>query len=50
MMKGIEKMAEYVNSHDIEAVQAKIIDVIKIFQYKKSAVNMRSQVQKSQIN
>lgn len=50
MMKGVEKIAEYVNSQDIEAVQTKIIDVIKIFQYKKAAINMRTAATKSAIN
>lgn len=50
MMNGVEKIAEYVNSQDIEAVEVKIIDVIKIFEYKKAAVNMRTQAHKSAIN
>lgn len=50
MMRGVEKIAEYVNSQDIEAVEAKIIDVIKIFEYKKAAINMRAQATKSEIN
>lgn len=50
MMNGVEKIAEYVNSHDIEAVEVKIIDVIKIFEYKKAAINMRTQAHKSAIN
>ena len=50
MMRGVQKIAEYVNSQDIEAVETKIIDVIKIFQYKKAAINMRAQATKSEIN
>lgn len=47
MLKGVERIAEYVNSQDIEAVEAKIVEVVKAFQYKKSAINMRQQTAKS---
>lgn len=50
MMKLIERIAEYVNSNDIEAVEGKIIDIIKIFEYKKAAINMRAAAHKSEIN
>ena len=50
MFKGIKKIAEYVNSHDIEEAETHILDLIKIFEYKKAAVNMRSQAFKSDAN
>jgi len=31
MLKGVERIAEYVNSQDIEAVEAKIVEVVKAF-------------------
>ena len=50
MIKTIKKIAEYVHSRDIEEIEMQILEVLKLFEYKKAAVQMRSQAFKSQIN
>ena len=50
LMKLIKKIAEYVNSNDIEDVEEVIMEVVKLLEYKKAAVNMRSATTKSNIN
>ena len=50
LMKGIKKIAPYVNSSDIEESETHILDIIKILEYKKSAVLIRKQAHASHVN
>jgi hypothetical protein len=50
MMKVVKKFAEYVNKQDIEMVEVTILELVRILEYKKAAINLRNQVYKSEIN
>jgi hypothetical protein len=50
LMKGIKKIAPYVNSSDIEESETHILDLIRIMEYKKSAVLIRKQAHASHVN
>jgi hypothetical protein len=49
IIRGVKRLAAYVNSHDIEAVENKIEELKNVLKHKKSAVNLRGQVGKSEI-
>jgi len=49
-MKAIKKIAGFINSNDIEDIEAEILDVIKILEYKKAAIHVRSQAMASEVN
>lgn len=50
LMKLIKKVAGFVNSNDIEDIEVDILDVIKILEYKKAAIHVRSQAMASEVN
>jgi len=50
LMKLIKKVAAFVNSNDIEDIEVEILDVIKILEYKKAAIHVRSQAMASKVN
>ena len=50
LMRGIKKIAPYVNSRDIEETETHILDIIKILEYKKAAIMIRGQAHASKIN
>lgn len=50
LMKFIKKIAAYIDSQHIEEAEQHILEIIKILEYKKSAINMRNLVTGSIIN
>jgi hypothetical protein len=50
LMKVVKKLAEYVHKQDIEMVEVTILELVRILEYKKAAINLRNQVFKSEIN
>lgn len=50
LLKITKKIAAYIDSQHIEEVEKHILDIIKILEYKKSAINMRHQAAASEVN
>lgn len=49
-MKFIIKMAAFIDSKHIEEVERHILDIIKVLEYKKAAINTRHQTMASDVN
>ena len=47
ILKLIKKIAGFINSNDIEEIEVEILDIIKILEYKKAAIQVRSQAMAS---
>jgi Na+-translocating ferredoxin:NAD+ oxidoreductase RnfG subunit len=50
LLKITKKIAAYIDSQHIDEVEKHILDIIKILEYKKSAINMRHQAAASEVN
>jgi hypothetical protein len=50
LIKLIKKVAGFINSNDIEDIEVEILDIIKILEYKKAAIHVRSQANASEVN